>query len=151
MGLPSWHSWWRSCLSVQETQETQDTGSTPGLGRSPGVGKGNPLWYSCRNGCRESDMTEHALAGWLAGWLAGCFMDEEIETHVKNLSRTTQLLSDWATVFSFFSFALLCFKTILFFFLRLFLKHLCPIFFQKFLKNYYISCPFLNWLKIFSL
>ena len=24
-----------------------DTGSTPGLGRSPGEGNDNPLWYSC--------------------------------------------------------------------------------------------------------
>ena len=24
-----------------------NTGSTPGLGRSPGVGNGNPLQYSC--------------------------------------------------------------------------------------------------------
>ena len=26
---------------------TGDTGSVPGLGRSPGEGNGNPLWYSC--------------------------------------------------------------------------------------------------------
>ena len=25
----------------------RDTGSTPGSGRFPGVGSGNPLWYSC--------------------------------------------------------------------------------------------------------
>ena len=24
-----------------------DAGSTPGLGRFPGVGNANPLWYSC--------------------------------------------------------------------------------------------------------
>ena len=24
-----------------------DLGSAPGLGRSPGGGRGNPLWYSC--------------------------------------------------------------------------------------------------------
>ena len=24
-----------------------DTGLIPGLGRSPGEGNGNPLWYSC--------------------------------------------------------------------------------------------------------
>ena len=24
-----------------------DTGLIPGLGRSPGQGNGNPLWYSC--------------------------------------------------------------------------------------------------------
>ena len=27
--------------------DTRDTGSIPGLGRSPGEGKGNPLQYSC--------------------------------------------------------------------------------------------------------
>ena len=27
--------------------DTGDSGSTPGLGRSPGVGNGNPLQYSC--------------------------------------------------------------------------------------------------------
>ena len=146
MGLPSWHSWWRSCLSVQETQETQDTGSTPGLGRSPGVGKGNPLWYSCRNGCRESDMTEHALAGWLAGWLAGCFMDEEIETHVKNLSRTTQLLSDWATVCCFLFFLLRYYVLkLFFFFFKTILKTSLPNFLSK------ISEKLLYFLSIFKL
>ena len=29
------------------TGDTRDTGSTPGLGRSPGGGHGNPLQYSC--------------------------------------------------------------------------------------------------------
>ena len=27
--------------------DVRDTGSTPGLGRSPGRGRGNPLHYSC--------------------------------------------------------------------------------------------------------
>ena len=27
--------------------DVKDVGSTPGLGRSPGVGSGNPLQYSC--------------------------------------------------------------------------------------------------------
>ncbi|CAI9173973.1 unnamed protein product [Rangifer tarandus platyrhynchus] len=49
-----------------------DPGSVPGLGRSPGEGKGNPLQYSCLGkshgqrslvgysvwGCKESDTTE---------------------------------------------------------------------------------------------
>ena len=52
-----------------------NTGSTPGLGRSPGVGNGNPLQYFLpgkfhgqRNlvgdsprGCKKSDTTEHTL------------------------------------------------------------------------------------------
>ena len=42
-----------------------DAGSTPGLGRSPGGGNGNPLQYSCLGnlmdrGASESDATEHA-------------------------------------------------------------------------------------------
>ena len=52
--------------------DTRNMGSIPGLGRSPGVGNGYPLQYSClRNpmdrgawwvtvhGVTESDMTEH--------------------------------------------------------------------------------------------
>ena len=44
-----------------------DLGSAPGLGRSPGEGKGNPLQYSCLENsimdyspwsCKELDMTE---------------------------------------------------------------------------------------------
>ena len=34
-----------------------DLGLIPGLGRSPGEGKGYPLQYSCL-GCKKSDMTE---------------------------------------------------------------------------------------------
>ena len=29
-------------------REARDGGSIPGLGRSPGVGNGNLLWYSCQ-------------------------------------------------------------------------------------------------------
>ena len=29
--------------------DTGDTGSIPGLGRSPGEGKGNPLQYCCQD------------------------------------------------------------------------------------------------------
>ena len=47
-----------------------DAGLTPGSGRSPGVGNGNPLQYSCLenpmdigawqiHGVTESDTTEH--------------------------------------------------------------------------------------------
>ena len=55
--------------------DTRDVGSIPGLGRSPGVGNGNPLQYFLpgkfhgqRNlvgdspgGCKKSDTTEHTL------------------------------------------------------------------------------------------
>ena len=34
--------------------DTRDLGSIPGLGRSPGVGNGNPLQYSCLENCMDS-------------------------------------------------------------------------------------------------
>ena len=53
-------------------EDTRDVGSIPGPGRSPGVGNGNLLQYSCLgnpmdrgawqatvHGVTESDMTEH--------------------------------------------------------------------------------------------
>ena len=52
--------------------DARDSGSTPGLGRSPGVGKGNPLqyswlenstdrgaWQATVHGVAESDTTGH--------------------------------------------------------------------------------------------
>ena len=39
-GLPLWLSWWRICLQCRRP------GSIPGLGKSPGEGKGYPLQYS---------------------------------------------------------------------------------------------------------
>ena len=33
--------------SACTAEDAGDTGSIPGLGRSPGVGNGNPLQYSC--------------------------------------------------------------------------------------------------------
>ena len=48
--------------------DARDVGSIPGLGRSPGVGHGNPLQYSCQDNPMDrgawratatgSDMTE---------------------------------------------------------------------------------------------
>ena len=37
--------WWLS--SKELACNAWDSGSIPGLGRSPGGGNGNPLWYSC--------------------------------------------------------------------------------------------------------
>ena len=42
--LPRWLSHKESTLNAGGTG---DKGSVPGLGRSPGEGKGNPLQYSC--------------------------------------------------------------------------------------------------------
>ena len=50
----------------ESTCSAGDQGSIPGLGRSPGRGHGNPLWYSCLENpmdrgawkATELDMTE---------------------------------------------------------------------------------------------
>ena len=58
--------------SPVSTRDTRDAGSIPQLGKSPGIGNGTPLQYSCRGefpglrrlvgyspgGCRESNTTE---------------------------------------------------------------------------------------------
>ena len=55
----------------ESDSNTGHPGSTPGSGRTPGVGNGNPLWHSClenlmnegaqqakvQRGCKELDMT----------------------------------------------------------------------------------------------
>ena len=40
-GLPLW------LRSIESACNAGDLGSVPGLGRSPGGGHGNALWYSC--------------------------------------------------------------------------------------------------------
>jgi len=42
MGFPS-----GSVVKNSPEEDTGDSGSTPGLGRSPGEGNGNPLQYFC--------------------------------------------------------------------------------------------------------
>ena len=41
-------------LPVSAT-DIKDMGSIPGLGRSPGVGQGNPLQYSCLESMNRGD------------------------------------------------------------------------------------------------
>ena len=57
----------------ESTRNVGDLGSIPGLGRSPGEGKGYPLQYSGLEnsmdspwGCKESDMTERLWASLVA-------------------------------------------------------------------------------------
>ena len=63
VGLPRWCNGKESAC---QHRRHRDMGSTPESGRSPGVGNGNPLQYSCQRnlvgynpwGHKESDMTE---------------------------------------------------------------------------------------------
>ena len=45
-GLPRWHQWGFPLVPAN-AGDIRDGGSIPGSGRSPGIGKGNPLQYSC--------------------------------------------------------------------------------------------------------
>ena len=50
-------SWW---LSGKESACNEgDMGSIPGLGRSAGIGNGNPLHYSCLENSMAREATEH--------------------------------------------------------------------------------------------
>ena len=40
-------------------EDTRDTSSIPGSGRSPGVGNGNPLQYSCLENSIDIDKAAH--------------------------------------------------------------------------------------------
>ena len=60
--------------SRESTCYEGDLGSTPGLGRSPGEGHGNPLWYSCLENPMHGWVwraTVHGVAKhwtWLSNW-----------------------------------------------------------------------------------
>ena len=86
--------------------DTRDTDSIPGLGRSPEVGNGNPLQYSCLensmdrgawratvHGVAELDMTEHIyLSVMVTGQrilgeiIAAIFESNLPETHPSEIS-----------------------------------------------------------------
>ena len=51
-GLPRWFS----DNPPANAGDARDTNSTPGLGRSPGVGKGNPFQYSCLENSMERNL-----------------------------------------------------------------------------------------------
>ena len=60
--------------SKESTFKEEDLGSTPGLGRSPGGGHGNPLQYSClENPHREA-------------WRATVYGVTTNQTHLSDLS-----------------------------------------------------------------
>ena len=74
----------------------EDPGLTPGWGRSPGVGNGNPLWYFCLEnsmdrgtwqatvlGIAESDAAKHAC---------NTFTSESYWENFNNVSKTLPIL-----------------------------------------------------------
>ena len=55
--LPRWHS------GIESTCHSKRCGSIPGLGRSLGVGNGNPLQYSCLENPVDRGVWRAALHG----------------------------------------------------------------------------------------
>ena len=76
--------------------DTRDTNLIPGLGRSPGVGNGNPLWYSCL----ENSMVRGAWWTTVCGFsksrhserLSTC-TDTHTHTHTHTHTRETKELT----------------------------------------------------------
>ena len=71
--LLSWHQWQRPPADVGDIR---DVGLTPGLGRSPGGGHGNPLQYSCL----ENLQGQRSLVGYVVHRVT------ESQTQLKRLS-----------------------------------------------------------------
>ena len=59
-----------------------DEGSIPGLRRSPGMGKGNPLWYSCL----ENRMDRRGWRAIVHGVANNVDMTGQLSTHVYPLT-----------------------------------------------------------------
>ena len=60
--LPRWLN------SEESTCQAGDVGSTPGLGRSPGEGNGNPLQYSCLENPMDKGAWQVIVHGVAKGW-----------------------------------------------------------------------------------
>ena len=61
-------------------------GSIPGLGRSPGGGHGNPLWYSCL----ENPHERRSLLGYSPWGHEGSDITEQLSTAQPRRSSTTE-------------------------------------------------------------
>ena len=77
--------------------DTRNISSIPGWGRSPGVGNGNPLQYSCLENCTDRgawQATVHGVAKsqtWLSNWT-------HTDTHTHTHTHTTALAQLDSTV-----------------------------------------------------
>ena len=67
--------------------DARDMDSTPGFGRSPGIGNGNPLWYSCLENPRDR-----------GAWWAAVYGVSQSRTWLKRLSSSCKRGRDSAKV-----------------------------------------------------
>ena len=75
--------------TTANAEEIRDVGSIPGLGRSPGGGHGNPLWYSCLENPMDREV-----------WWATVHSVTKSQTRLKRLSThalvcTKNCLESW--------------------------------------------------------
>ena len=64
---------WHPCGAVvknplADAEDVRDVGSVPGLGRSPGVGNGKPLQYSCLDNFVDRDAWQATVHGVTKNW-----------------------------------------------------------------------------------
>ena len=65
VGLPRWHLVKNSPANARDIK---DVGSTPGLGRCPGGGHGNPLHYSCLGNLMDRGAWLSTIHGVAKSW-----------------------------------------------------------------------------------
>ena len=63
MGLPIGTVVKNSPANAGDTRDARDTLSIPGSGRSPGIGNGNPLQYSCLENSMDSGAWQATVHG----------------------------------------------------------------------------------------
>ena len=68
-----------------KTGDPRDTGLIPGLGRSPGVGNGNPLQYSCLENSMDRGAWQATVHGVTKSQI---HMNTHTHTHTQQLSNT---------------------------------------------------------------
>ena len=69
--LPGAKLWWTTSLVAQgkaSVYNAGDPGSSPGLGRSPGEGNGNPLQYYCLENPMDRGAWEAIVYGVTKSW-----------------------------------------------------------------------------------
>ena len=83
-------------------RDARDMGLIPGLGRSPGVGKGNPLQYSCLK-----NAIDQSLEGY-SPWGHKTLNMTEATEHIKLLTCITSIIPQKNTTISLLIVSLLC-------------------------------------------
>ena len=58
----------------------RDMGSIPGSGRSPGVGNGNPLQYSCLGNLMDRGAWQATVYGIAERWTPNTFTFSDVQT-----------------------------------------------------------------------